>query len=158
MPPMCDPQSARGGGNPAAPARGSSASSATDRRRRSASASTSSPVAAKLRRTIFALCRERGIDTDLRHDLQESVTGHRSLTDCTVADMRMIVARLSGQNVWTPSGMMLKLAAEVENGLTRLRAFCWERFASVPEDLDENQVRGAISFLKNIRKKERISS
>ena len=108
--------------------------------------------AAKLRRTIFALCRERGIGDELRHELQFSVTGKESLTECTAAEMLTIIGRLSGQSVWSPQGMLDKLAAEIENGRARLRAFCWKRFSKEPEQLDRNETRSAIAFLRNIRK------
>ena len=107
-----------------------------------------------MRRTIFALCREREIGDDVRHEIQESVTGKRSLRDCDVAEMRLIIDRLAGQNVWTPEGMMRKLAGEIANGKTRLRAFCWERFGKEPQDLDAQEVRGAIAFLRNVKKAE----
>jgi len=108
--------------------------------------------AAKLRRTIFALCRERGIGDELRHELQFSVTGKESLTECTAAEMRAVIERLAGQSVWTPHGMLEKLAAEVENGRPRLRAFCWKRFAREPEELDDNRTRLGIAFLGDGRK------
>lgn len=102
-----------------------------------------------LRRTIFALCRERGIGDDLRHELQLSVTGKPSLRDCTTSEMRAILDRLSGRNTWTPQGIMNKLASELDNGALRLRAFTWQRFNKEPDDLDANEVRSAIACLRN---------
>ena len=122
---------------------------------RSTSTRRGGDTAARLRRTIFALCREREIGGDLRHEIQESVTGKASLTECGVADMRAIIARLSGQNIWTAEGMMNKLAGEIDNGPARLRAFCWKRFDSEPADLDGTQTRSAIAFLKNVKKQEK---
>ena len=132
-------------------------SARTSKKRRGGRRAAPAPAGdmlARLRRTIFALCREREIGEDLRHEIQESVTGKASLTECTVGDMRAIIARVSGQNVWTAEGMMNKLAGEIDNGRARLRAFCWKRFNREPGDLDRTQTRSAIAFLKNVKKKE----
>jgi len=110
----------------------------------------SRPDLAKLRRTVFALCRERCIGDDLRHDLQRNVTGKTSLAQMSRAEMLAVIARLTGQAVWSPQGMMHELAGRIERGDARLRAFCWERFGRVPDDLRPNETRSAIAFLRNI--------
>lgn len=47
-----------------------------------------------LERTIFAGCRELGLDSDSRRDLQLMVTGKESLTEMTEADLRKVVSAL----------------------------------------------------------------
>lgn len=131
---------------PAAPAR----SHASGHQSPLTTHNASNASAARLRRTIFALCRERGISTELRHELQRSVTGKSSLTEMAVRELRAVIERLAGQAVWTPQGMLAKLAGELENGRARLRAFCWKRFGKEPEQLDPRETRSAIAFLKNV--------
>jgi len=47
-----------------------------------------------LQRLIHAGCRELGIDTDTRHDLQRTATGKASLSDMTEAELRLVVDAL----------------------------------------------------------------
>ncbi|MCT4554654.1 MAG: regulatory protein GemA [Pelagimonas sp.] len=47
-----------------------------------------------LRRQIFAACRELGLDSDARRDLQKSVTGKSSLTEMSAPELQLVVNRL----------------------------------------------------------------
>ena len=134
------------------PTRAASARSRPPARRRGPHAPAA--IVATLRRTIFALCRQYDIDDDLRHELQLDVTGKASIRTMTVTEMQAVIDRLAGKNVWTPRAQMVRLAAQIDDGTVRLRAFCWTRFSKEPEDLDAREVRSCISFLRNIRKKE----
>jgi len=118
------------------------------------SSSKSDRKVALLRRTIFALCRQYDIGDALRHELQLSVTGKRSLTKMTVTEMQRVIDRIAGKNVWTPRGMMNKLAGELDNGPARLRAYCWKRFSKEPDQLTAREIRACIACLKNWKKKE----
>ena len=47
-----------------------------------------------LQRKIFVGCKQLGLDTDARHDLQLAVTGKASLSDMTDAEKQMVLNRL----------------------------------------------------------------
>ncbi|SMH35980.1 regulatory protein GemA [Maritimibacter sp. HL-12] len=51
-------------------------------------------MSATLRRTIFAACRELGLDGDARHDLQLRVTGKTSLSDMDARELRLVVSEM----------------------------------------------------------------
>lgn len=47
-----------------------------------------------LQRTIFAGCRELGLDEDTRRDLQLAATGKASLSDMSEAELKQVVSAL----------------------------------------------------------------
>lgn len=47
-----------------------------------------------LQRKIFVGCKQLGLDTEARHDLQLAVTGKSSLSDMTDEEKRKVLARL----------------------------------------------------------------
>jgi len=47
-----------------------------------------------LQRVIHVGCKQLGIDSDARHDLQLAVTGHASMSDMTDSDLRKVVEAL----------------------------------------------------------------
>ena len=51
----------------------------------------------RLRRAIFASCRQRGIDTALRHEIQLGATGKESLTQMTDDDLRKVLDAVNGR-------------------------------------------------------------
>ena len=51
----------------------------------------------RLRRAIFAACRQRGIDTDLRHEIQLGATGRASLTGMDADDLRRVLDAVNGR-------------------------------------------------------------
>lgn len=112
-----------------------------------------------LRRLIFAACRDLGIDTDARHDLQMRVTGKASLADMTPGDHRKLLDALKAQGFrLRPAGkrpaaarpdirylhvlwrLLVEGGAVKERGAAGLNAFIRRRFAahwgSVPIDVD----------------------
>ena len=56
-----------------------------------------SSTESRLRRAIFAACRQRGIDSDLRHEIQLGATGKASLTEMTTDDMRKVLDAVNGR-------------------------------------------------------------
>lgn len=48
----------------------------------------------QLQRTIFAGCRDLGLDADMRRDLQRAVTGKDSLGQMNETDMRLVLKAL----------------------------------------------------------------
>ena len=50
----------------------------------------------RLRRAIFARCRERGIGDEARHDVQRRAVGKGSLTEMTAEEMRAVLRALGG--------------------------------------------------------------
>ena len=50
--------------------------------------------AAKLKRMIHVGCRDLGLDSDVRHDLQLAATGKASLTDMTEAELKAVLDAL----------------------------------------------------------------
>ncbi len=56
-----------------------------------------SSTESRLRRAIFAACRQRGIDSDLRHEIQLGATGKASLTEMTMDDMRKVLDAVNGR-------------------------------------------------------------
>lgn len=52
------------------------------------------PQSARLRKTIFAACKELGIDQETRRDLQLVTTGKSSMSNMTQADMEAMVGAL----------------------------------------------------------------
>lgn len=50
----------------------------------------------RLRRAIFARCRERGIGDEARHDVQRRETGKGSLTEMSTDEMRQVLRALGG--------------------------------------------------------------
>ena len=55
-----------------------------------------------LQRMIHVGCRQLGIDSDTRHDLQLQVTGKASMSDMTEPEMRMLLDALK-QRGFKPS-------------------------------------------------------
>jgi len=55
------------------------------------------PDPAKVRRAIFAKCREEGIDDAARHDVQLRATGKASLKDMSPAEMEKVLRALGGR-------------------------------------------------------------
>lgn len=55
------------------------------------------PDPARIRRAIFAKCREEGIDDAARHDIQLRATGKASLKDMTPAEMETVLRALGGR-------------------------------------------------------------
>lgn len=55
----------------------------------------------RLQRHIFAACRELGMDTQTRHDMQFQATGKASTTDMSEAELRLVIDRLK-ENGWKP--------------------------------------------------------
>ena len=74
----------------------------------------------------------------------------------TVFELRAVIARLSGRNVWNPQGMMRKLAAELDMGAERLESFTLKRFGKVPEDLSPTETRSAIAFLRHVQEQDKL--
>ena len=54
------------------------------------------PNTARLRKAIFAACRQRGLDDDARHEIQLRVTGKASMTQMDGRDMRALLDYLNG--------------------------------------------------------------
>ncbi len=53
-------------------------------------------MSAALKRAVHAACREHGLDTDARRDLQRRVTGKASLTQMTPDEIRALLDHLNG--------------------------------------------------------------
>lgn len=53
--------------------------------------------ARQLQRTIFVACREMGLDSDARHDLQLRVTGKASLSDMDEPELRAVINDLKAK-------------------------------------------------------------
>lgn len=121
------------------------------------------------RRTIFAGCRELGLDQDTRRDLQLAATGKASMSDMTDADADKLIKALRDRGFKTASkggrhraasrsdlryvhvlwGLLKK--AEVLRNPTRdgLNAFVRSRFeakwGAVPADIDMLRDAGQIN-------------
>ena len=65
---------------------------------RQRSAQTPAERIALRRRAIFAECRTAGIDDDARRWLVESLTGCKSLADCTLAQLGTVLDHLKKRN------------------------------------------------------------
>ncbi|MCU9850369.1 regulatory protein GemA [Defluviimonas sp. WL0024] len=117
-----------------------------------------------LQRQIFAGCRELGLDTDTRRDLQLVATGKDSLSDMSEAEMHKVVAALKERG-WRPSAgakgrrpaanradvrfchvmwrLLHEKGAVKASGAKGLNAFIRARFekkwGSVPIDIDTMQ-------------------
>ena len=52
------------------------------------------PISDRARRTIFAICRELGLDDSARKQVQREVTGKDSTKDMTPADAGKVIAHL----------------------------------------------------------------
>jgi phage gp16-like protein len=64
----------------------------------------------QLQRTIFAACRELGLDSDARHDLQLRVTGKDSLSDMTDDEMKAVLDDLKSRGFRVSRGSRRKRA------------------------------------------------
>jgi stage III sporulation protein SpoIIIAA len=106
---------------------------------------------ARLKRAVFAVCRERGIRDDLRREIIANATGKSSLTQCTITDLHVILDRLSGQSVYSQAGMMHQLAAGLEDGPHRLAQFALKRFKKLPDELNDSEIRSCIGFLRHVK-------
>lgn len=131
----------------------------------------------RLRRTIFAACRELGLDADARHDMQMAVTGKASLSDMTEAELQLVVDNLKDKGFTLhPKGrrgrapradlrlvhVLWKLLGEAgvleRAGRDGLNAFIRSRFGSkwgsVPADIDmlrdPAQIEAVIRALKHM--------
>lgn len=115
-------------------------------------------MTAALRRTIFAACRELGLDEEARHDLQKRVTGKDSLSAMTAADLKLVVNELKAKGfrlkggrrpaapradlrfvhvLWGLLGKAGKLHQPGREGLNAfIRARFGEKWQSVPVDID----------------------
>lgn len=138
-----------------------------------------------LQRTIFAACRELGLDNDARRALQESVTGKSSLTDMNERELKLVVARLKadGFAYTKPRNPRRKAAPRADlrlihvlwraladagalerPGRDGLNAFVRSRFGdawgSVPADIDmlrdHEQIDAVIQALKEWVRREGI--
>lgn len=58
----------------------------------------------QLQRTIFAACRELGLDNDARRDLQLRVTGKDSLSDMTDHEMKAVLSDLKAHGFRVSGG------------------------------------------------------
>lgn len=47
-----------------------------------------------LQRAIFAACRDLGLDTEARHDLQLRVTGKESLSDMNEGELKLVISEM----------------------------------------------------------------
>ncbi|MEO1000089.1 MAG: regulatory protein GemA, partial [Pseudomonadota bacterium] len=132
--------------------------------------------AARLRRTIFAACRELGLDDDARKALQEAATGKASLSGMGADELGRVIEALKARG-WRPArtGRRRKAAARPdlryahvlwrmlhEAGEARVagaeglnafvRARFGERWGSVPADFDmlrnADQIDDVIQALK----------
>jgi len=62
---------------------------------------TASPKSRALQRTIFAACRELGLDDEVRRDLQLAATGKESLSGMAPAEMARVIDALKARG-WSP--------------------------------------------------------
>ena len=122
-----------------------------------------------LQRTIHAACRELGLDTEARHDLQLLVTGKASMSDMTEAELEAMLARLKADGfqhrparkprreapradlryahvLW---GLLSRAGKVKKPGRDGLNAFVRSRFEgkwkSVPIDIDALREAGQIN-------------
>lgn len=58
----------------------------------------------QLQRTIFAACRELGLDSEARHDLQLEVCGKASMSDMNEAELKAVLSRLERDGFKRSSG------------------------------------------------------
>ncbi|THF60930.1 phage protein GemA/Gp16 family protein [Pseudothauera rhizosphaerae] len=91
----------------------------------------SAPLAAQIaarKRAIFAACKAAGLDDDARRAVIYQVTGrHRSLTDCTLADLNAVLDHLNrgqqgyqGRKRVTPAPERAALLGKVDAMLAEL--------------------------------------
>lgn len=116
-------------------------------------------MSATLRRTIFAACRDLGLDDDARHDLQLRVTGKDSLSDMTDRELRLVVDEMTRMGfrlarggrhkrapradlrlvhvLWRKLGEADALEKPGRDGLNAfIRAQFGEAWGAVPADID----------------------
>lgn len=125
-----------------------------------------------LQRQIHAACRQLGLDSDTRHDLQLQATGKASMADMTVGELLAVVAVLKqrgfkagfkpgvkGRRPAAPRAdlryihvlwsLLGKAGALKKPGRDGLNAFVRSRFeskwASVPIDIDALREAGQIN-------------
>jgi len=78
----------------------------------------------QLRKTIFAGCRELGIDDETRRELQRLATGKDSLADMGEADLRLVVDQLKARG-WAPHGRGRRRHRMAPRGDLRLIHVLW---------------------------------
>lgn len=67
-----------------------------------------------LRRKIFAGCRELGLDSDARSDLQKLATGKSSLKDMGEADLKLVISALQDRGFKPSKGKRFKAAPRAD--------------------------------------------
>ncbi|WP_323780103.1 regulatory protein GemA [Thalassovita sp.] len=67
-----------------------------------------------LRKMIFVGCRELGIDTETRKEMQARLTGKSSLVDMTEAELKLVVDNLKQRGFKAQSGRKRKAAPRAD--------------------------------------------
>ena len=80
-----------------------------------------------LQRTIFAACRDLGLDDDARHDLQLRVTGKESLSDMTDGELKLVISEMKRMGFRHARGSRYKLAPRAD---LRLVHVLWSRLGA----------------------------
>lgn len=132
-----------------------------------------SPERSKLNKAYRAAITAAGLDDDVRRDMLETMTGHRSSKDCTDAQLRLVLDRLNNSTskkpfkksrrgdvrlihaLWGQLGRDGKLnARSAKERKNALRTFC-ARMSGLkgiaetdPEFLDAHQASLVIEALK----------
>lgn len=86
-------------------------------------------MTATLKRQIFAQCRELGLDSDARQEMQLQVTGKSSLTDMGQADLLKVVSHLKEAGASTRPGGRKK-HPRAKHGGVRLIHVLWSRLGA----------------------------
>ena len=136
-----------------------------------------------LRKKVFVACRELGIKTQARREMQERITGKASLSDMEAHEIELVVNHLINAG-WTPSapkhapaprrdlrlvhvlwGKLSnagKLEQPTREGLNRfIRRRFGDHWGSVPADVDHlrdaDQIAQVIEALKSWCRREGIA-